>query len=106
MNATSQRRRGFFSVGLVASPAVTCPAGRSRKRRVPTHRIEIVGRRGLVSCDTKGDPLVDELRKYRYAQEGDADYRHRMLVNFLATIVIIFLMVTGSWMTIISSWSR
>jgi hypothetical protein len=29
-----------------------------------------------------------------------------MLVNFLATIVIIFLMVTGSWMAIISSWSR
>jgi hypothetical protein len=39
-------------------------------------------------------------------KKGDADYRHRMLVPFLATIVIIFLMVTGSWMTIISSWPR
>jgi hypothetical protein len=29
-----------------------------------------------------------------------------MLVNLLATIVIIFLMVTGSWMAIISSWPR
>jgi hypothetical protein len=63
---------------------------------------------GLVSCDTRGDPLVEELRKYRYAPESDADYRHHMLGNFLATIVVIVLMVAGSWMadTIISSWPR
>jgi hypothetical protein len=106
MNAACQRRRVFFSVGLVASPAVTCPAGRSRKPRVPTHRIEIVGPLGLISRDTKSDFPVDELRKYRYAQEGDAAYRHRMLVDFLANIVIIFLTVTGSRMAIISSWPR
>jgi hypothetical protein len=29
-----------------------------------------------------------------------------MLVNFLATIVIISLMVTASWMATISSWPR
>jgi hypothetical protein len=69
---------------------------------------DIVGRRGLVSCDTRGDPPVEKLRKYGYASESDADYRHRMLVNFLATNVIIVLMVTGSWMvdTMISSWLR
>jgi len=67
---------------------------------------DIVARRGLVSCDTKGDLPIDELRKYGYAPEGDADYRHRMPVNFLATLVIIFLMVTGSWMAIIISWPR
>jgi hypothetical protein len=65
-----------------------------------------VGRRGLVSSDTKGDLPIDELRKYGYAPESDALYRHRMLANFLATVVIIFLMVTGSWMAIISSWPR
>jgi hypothetical protein len=63
---------------------------------------------GLVSCGTRGDPPVEELRRYEYAPENDADHRHRMLVNFLATIVIIALMVAGSWMvdTIISSWPR
>jgi hypothetical protein len=63
---------------------------------------------GLVSCDTRGDPLVEELRKYRYAPESDADYRHRMLVNCLATIVVIVPIVTGNWMvdTIVSSWPR
>lgn len=65
---------------------------------------DIVGRRGLVSCDTP----VEEFRKYGYAPESDADYRFRVLVNFLATIVIIVLMVTGSWMvdTMISPWLR
>ena len=68
---------------------------------------EIVGRRGLVSCDARCGPPVEELRKYGYEPESNADYRHRMLVNFLATVVIIVL-VTGSWMvdTIISYWPR
>jgi hypothetical protein len=57
-----------------------------------------VGRRGLVSCDARYDPPVEELRKYGYEPESDVDYRHRVLVNFLATVVIIVLMVTGTWM--------
>jgi hypothetical protein len=67
---------------------------------------EILGRRGLVSCDARCDPPIEKLRKYE--PESDADYRHRMLVNFFATVVIIVLMVTGSWMvdTIISYWPR
>jgi hypothetical protein len=61
---------------------------------------------GLGSCDTTGDSPVEDLRKYEYTPESDDDYRHRMLVNFLATIVLIVLMVTGGWMadTIINSW--
>src|SRR5271170_7644002 len=118
MNTNLRRRRGVFSAGLVASPAVTWPAGRSRRRRVPTRRIwrmsdvdasvpgpskwrsaamshgrqnlgtpcEIVGRRGLISCDARCGPPVEELRKYGYERESDADYRHRMRVNFLATV--------------------
>jgi hypothetical protein len=60
----------------------------------------------LGSCDTTGDSPVEDLRKYEYRSENDDDYRHRMLVNFLATIVLIVMMVTGSWMvdTIINSW--
>jgi hypothetical protein len=44
---------------------------------------------GLVSCDISGDPLVESFRKYRYAPEKRrVDYRHRMLVNLLATVVV------------------
>jgi hypothetical protein len=52
-----------------------------------------------------GDSPVAGLRRYEPAPKSDNDFRHRMLVNFLATIVIIVLMVTASWMvdTIISS---
>jgi hypothetical protein len=59
---------------------------------------------GLVGLDTRGE----ELRKYRSPPESDADYRHRMLVNCLATIVVMVLIVTGNWMvdTIVSSWPR
>jgi hypothetical protein len=49
---------------------------------------------------------VEDLRKYELCADSDHDYRHRMQVNLLAATVVIFLMVTGSWMveTIINSW--
>jgi F0F1-type ATP synthase assembly protein I len=47
-----------------------------------------------------------DLRKYEYEPKSDDDYRHRMLVNMLATIVVFVLMVTEGWLVdrIISSW--
>jgi hypothetical protein len=33
----------------------------------------------------------------RYASESDDDYRHRMLQNILATVVLIALVITGCW---------
>jgi hypothetical protein len=56
---------------------------------------------GADSCDAGVIPRS----RNGYAPERVAAYRHRMLVNFLATIVIIVLMATGSWTldTIISS---
>ena len=61
---------------------------------------------GLRGCHTRGHSPIGDLRKNEYAPKGDDDYRHHMLVNFLATIVVIVLMVTGSWLVdrIISSW--
>jgi len=61
---------------------------------------------GLRGCDTRGHSPIGDLRKYEYASKCDDYYHHRMLVNFLATIVVIVLMVTGSWLVdrIISSW--
>jgi hypothetical protein len=63
---------------------------------------------GLESRPVTGDSPVEDLRKYEHTPESDDDFRHRTLINFLATIVVIVLMVTGSWMmdTIISSWPR
>jgi hypothetical protein len=61
---------------------------------------------GLGSYDTRNDFPISDLRTHEYASKNDDDYRHRMLVNFLATIVAIVLIVTGSWLMdrIISSW--
>ena len=61
---------------------------------------------GVGGCGTRGDSAIVDLRKYEYGPKSDDDYRHRMLVNLLATIVVIVLMVTGGWLVdrIISSW--
>jgi hypothetical protein len=60
----------------------------------------------LRSCDTTGECPVEKLRAYEHAPESDDDYGRRMLANFAATIVLIVLVVTGSWMVdmIIKSW--
>ena len=50
---------------------------------------------GPGGCDTGGNFPIENLRKYECAPKGNGDYRHRMLVNFLATTVAIVLMVTG-----------
>jgi hypothetical protein len=62
----------------------------------------------LESRDMMGDSPVEDLRKYEYPPEGDDDFRQRMLVNLLAALVVIVLIVIGSWMvdTITSSWPR
>jgi hypothetical protein len=52
---------------------------------------------GLGSWDTTGDSPVDDLRRYKYASESDDDYRHRMRVNLFAAIVVIVLIIAGSW---------
>jgi hypothetical protein len=45
---------------------------------------------------TTGNSPVEDLCKYD-TRESDEDYRHRMLVNLLAAIVIVVLMLTASW---------
>jgi hypothetical protein len=52
---------------------------------------------GLGSSDAMYDSPVVDLRRYESAPAGDDDYRHRMLTNFLATIVLVVLMVAGDW---------
>ena len=61
---------------------------------------------GLGGCGTGGDSAIVDLRRYEYGLKSDDDYRHRMMVNLLAAIVVIVLMVTGGWLVdrIISSW--
>jgi hypothetical protein len=55
-----------------------------------------------------GKSPVADLRNYERAPENVDELRHCMLVNGLATIVIIVLMVTGRWMvnSMISSWPQ
>jgi hypothetical protein len=42
-------------------------------------------------------PPVDDLSKY--AQNGDVDYRHRMLMNLIAILVAVVLVGCGIWLT-------
>ena len=42
-------------------------------------------------------PSVDDLSKY--AQAGDDDYRHRMLMNGIAMLVAVLLVGCGIWLT-------
>jgi hypothetical protein len=46
---------------------------------------------------TTGDSPVEGLERYECERESEDDYRHHMLVNLLATIVLIVLIVSGSW---------
>jgi hypothetical protein len=52
---------------------------------------------GLVRYVTLDDSPVEGLQAYESAPESDDDYRHRMRVNLIAAIVVITLIVTGSW---------
>jgi len=52
---------------------------------------------GLGSCDMMDDSPVKDLREYESAPESEDDYRYRMRVNFFAALVVITLIVTGSW---------
>ena len=52
---------------------------------------------GLGSCDMMDDSPVKDLREYEGAPESDDDYRYRMRVNFFAALVVITLIVAGSW---------
>jgi hypothetical protein len=44
-----------------------------------------------------GEPMVEEIGIHECTPENDNDYRHRVLVNILATGVLIVLMTTGYW---------
>jgi hypothetical protein len=52
---------------------------------------------GLGRSVTMDDSPVKGLQAYESAPESDDDYRYRMRVNLLAAIVVITLIVTGSW---------
>ena len=52
---------------------------------------------GLGSCDMMDDSPVKDLREYESAPESEDDYRYRMRVNFFAALVVITLIVAGSW---------
>ena len=47
--------------------------------------------------DTTGASPVEGLERYKCGPESEEDYRYRMLVNLLATVVLSVLIVTGSW---------
>jgi hypothetical protein len=51
----------------------------------------------LARCDMIDDSPVKDLREYESAPESDDDDRYRMRVNLLAGIVVITLIVAGSW---------
>jgi hypothetical protein len=44
-----------------------------------------------------GKSRIENIDKYEYASEGDDDYRHRMLQNILAAVVLIALVIAGCW---------
>src|SRR5437660_130458 len=50
-----------------------------------------------VRCGTMGDSPVAGLERYERRCEGEDDYRHRMLANLLAAIVVVVLIITGDW---------
>jgi hypothetical protein len=52
---------------------------------------------GLGRYVTMDDSPVKGLQAYESAPESDDDYRYRMRVNLLGAIVVITLIVTGSW---------
>jgi hypothetical protein len=51
----------------------------------------------LASCDMMDDSPVKGLQAYESAPKTDDDYRSRMRVNLAAAIVVITLIVAGSW---------
>jgi hypothetical protein len=52
---------------------------------------------GLGRNVTMDDSPVKSLQAYESAPEGDDDHRYRMRVNLVAAVVVITLIVTGSW---------
>jgi hypothetical protein len=50
-----------------------------------------------VRWNPMSDPPVAGLERYECRSQTDDDYRHQMLVNLLATIVVIVLIATGDW---------
>lgn len=46
---------------------------------------------------TSAPPPVAGLDKYQRTEDGD-DYRHRMLVNVAALVVVLLLMAAGYWL--------
>jgi hypothetical protein len=63
----------------------------------PTIRTE--GDRKIIRLvrDTLRDPPVADLERFERESHSEEDFRHRMLVNFLAAIVLVVLILAGSW---------
>ena len=51
----------------------------------------------LARYDMMDDSPVKDLHEYESAHKSDDDYRYRMRVNFFAALVVITLIVAGSW---------
>jgi hypothetical protein len=56
-----------------------------------------VRRREPARWDTMGGLPVAGLEKYERGPQGDDDYRQRMFANLLAALVIVALIVSGTW---------
>ena len=86
--AASSRKAALLSCDTTGEPEVIPfrPRGITSPRAL-----------GLRNWDEMYDSSVDDLRKYESAPDGDDDYRQRMVTNFLATAVVIVLMITGGW---------
>ncbi len=44
------------------------------------------------------DSLVGDIDSFEYAPESDADYRHRLWINFLAAVVLAVLVIAELWL--------
>jgi hypothetical protein len=73
-------------IGGAANVICFRPRGAASRRKV-----------ALRSCDMMDDSPVKDLREYESAPESGDDYRYRMRVNFFAALVVITLIVAGSW---------
>lgn len=52
---------------------------------------------GPVRWDPMRDSPIAGMERYERGSESEEDYRHRMLENLLAAIVVMALVITGTW---------
>jgi hypothetical protein len=51
----------------------------------------------LRSWNTAGKSPIENIDRHESASESDDNYRHRMLENILAAVVLLVLMISGYW---------